>query len=159
MSNSKTTLFFWKCFNYTTKKLNPCIRTKYLWYKRKHFIEYIRNFSHSRYTICEYYFHIYLKMYFFSQEYVINYAIRDVIYIVCELKFKLIFQIRNYIKKSTHTISINPSLIHQRCSSSLCWCAVVCQFVEIVALLGEYSSKNTFYNFLYCFLSFEKFSN
>lgn len=94
-------------------------------------------------------------MYFFSQEYGINYAISDVIYTVCELNFKLIFQIRNYIKKSTHAIIINPSLIHRRCSSSLCWCAVFCQFVEIVALLGEYI-KLYIVDFLYCFLSFEK---
>lgn len=86
-------------------------------------------------------------MYFFSQEYEINYAIRDGIYIVCKLNFKLIFQIRNYIKKSTHAIMINPSLIHRRCSSSLCWCAVFCQFVEIVALLGEYSIKTIYCRF------------
>lgn len=78
----------------------------------------------------------------------------DVIYIVCELNFKLIFQIRNYIKKSTHAIIINPSLIHRRCSSSLCWCAVFCQFVEIVALLGEYSIKTIYCRFplLYSFI-------
>lgn len=94
------------------------------------------------YNIWVSYSYLFKNVFFFSQEYGINYAIRDVIYTVCELNFKLIFQIRNYIKKSTHAIIINPSLIQRRCSSSLCWCAVFCPCLEIVALLGEYSIKN-----------------
>lgn len=69
--------------------------------------------SHIHFVQYKYITFLYIcKFIFFSQEFGINYAIRDVIIIVCELNFKLIFQTRNYIKESTHAIVINPSFIH-----------------------------------------------